>query len=66
MEVHACQKEQLHKEKWKILCLLVTGKEAWGDLRKKMRGDIMKGLLYSVLECELVENNLEILGRGVT
>lgn len=33
---------------------------------KKMRGDIMKGLLYSVLECELVENNLEILGRGVT
>lgn len=30
-----------------------------------MRGDIMKGLLYSVLEYELVANNSEILGRGV-
>lgn len=28
VEVHACQREQLHKEEQELLCLLVTREEA--------------------------------------
>ena len=60
VEVHACQRENLYKEEQELLCLLVTGEEAWGHLRGGVteemrevgRHHITKGLVHSVLEHE--------------